>query len=81
MDSRQNLTALRVRVPKVTILVWHTPTGKIVAVGEPVSDFEITFAQDKSRFVIVTEVEKALVEDLHRAHAVDIENGILIPRP
>jgi hypothetical protein len=66
---------------KIKVLVWHTPIGKIVAVGQPTSQFEITFIGDDNQAVLVAEVDEELVQDLHRTHVVDVENKTLIRCP
>ena len=67
-------------MPKIKIIVWHTLTGKIVAVGYPTSEFEIAFCGEPDRAVLVTEIDEELLEGLHQTHVVDIERKALIKR-
>ena len=48
-----------------------------MAVGEPVSQFEITFIGEGNQSVLMTEVDQALVKDLHLTHVVDMEKRVL----
>jgi hypothetical protein len=66
---------------KIKIIVWHTFTGKIVAVGEPISDFETTFFGGADQGVLVTEIDEELLEGLHQTHVVDVDKKALVKRP
>ena len=67
-------------MPKIKILVWHTLTGKIVAVGYPTSEFEISFCGEADQAVLVTEIDEELLEGLHQTHVVDIDRKTLTKR-
>ena len=67
-------------MPKIKIIVWHTLTGKIVAVGQPTSEFEIAFCGEADQAVLVTEIDEELLEGLHQTHFVDIDRKTLTKR-
>ena len=54
-------------MPKIKIIVWYTLTGKIVAVGQPTSEFEIAFCGEADQAVLVTEIDDELLDGLHRS--------------
>jgi hypothetical protein len=63
-------------MPKIKIIVWHTLTGKIVAVGY----LEIAFCGEADQAVLVTEIDEELLEGLHQTHVVDIDRKTLTKR-
>ena len=65
---------------KIKIIVWHTLTGKIVAVGQPSSEFEVAFCSEADQAVLVTEIDEELLEGLHHTHIVDIDRKTLTKR-
>lgn len=67
-------------MPKVKIIVWHTFTGKIIAVGEPTSDYEITSSSETTQAVLVTEIDEELLDGLHQTHEVDLNRRALVKR-
>ena len=67
-------------MPKIKIMVWHTLTGKIVAVGQPTSEFEIAFCGEADQAVLVTEIDDELLDGLHRTHVVDLDRKALVKR-
>lgn len=67
-------------MPKIKIIVWHTLTGKIVAVGQPTSEFEITFCGGAGQAVLVTEIDEELLEALSQTYVVDIDMKTLTKR-
>jgi hypothetical protein len=67
-------------MPKIKIIVWHTLTGKIVAVGHPPSEFELTFCAEPDQAVLVTEIDEELLDGLHRTHVVDLDRKVLVKR-
>ena len=65
---------------KIKIIAWHTLTGKIVAVGQPTSEFEIAFCSEAHQAVLVREIDEGLLEGLHRTHVVDVDSKTLTKR-
>ena len=65
---------------KIKIIVWHTFTGKIIAVGEPTSDYDITSSGETTQAVLVTEIDEELIDGLHQTHEVDLDRRALIKR-
>jgi hypothetical protein len=67
---------------KVTVHVWHTPDGQIVAIGRPgkASSVKIIPLSERGHTVCATDVEGYTIEKLHETHVVDIQRGDLAPR-
>jgi hypothetical protein len=63
-------------MPKIKIIVWHTVTGEIIAVGHPTSEFEIGFCGEADQAVVVTEIDDELLDGLHRTHVVDLDRKL-----
>jgi hypothetical protein len=58
----------------------HTLTGKIVAVGQPTSEYEIAFCGEADQAILVTEIDEELLEGLHQTQVVDIDRKTLTKR-
>jgi hypothetical protein len=70
---------------RVTIHVWHTPDGQIVAIGRPgkasnLKDVQVTPISERGHTVFATDVDEHTIEKLHETHVVDIKRGVLVPR-
>jgi hypothetical protein len=70
---------------RVTIHLWHTPEGQIVAIGRPVKasnvkDVEVTPLSERGHAVFATDVDEHTIEKLHETHVVDLQRGTLVPR-
>jgi hypothetical protein len=66
----------------VTIHVWHTPDGRIVAIGQPVpaSKRKVIPLSERGHTVFETDVDEHLIKQLHETHVVDVDRKVLVPR-
>jgi hypothetical protein len=67
---------------RVAIHVWHTPEGRIVAIGRPgkAASVEVTPVGERGHTVLATDVDESTVEKLHETHVVDVQRAVLVPR-
>jgi hypothetical protein len=70
---------------KVSVHVWHSANGKILAVGRPMipQDFGLKAVPvtGKDHFVLETEVSEDLINALWETHLVDVEKKVLVEAP
>jgi hypothetical protein len=70
---------------RVTVHLWHTPEGQIVAIGRPgkasnVKDVKVTPISERGHSVFATDVDEHTIEKLHETHVVDIKREALVRR-
>jgi hypothetical protein len=66
---------------KIKIHVWHKLNGKITAIGRPVGESKCVPLPKENHAVFETEVEKAMIKELHRTHIVDTVQKRLVKHP
>lgn len=65
---------------KVSVHVWHTISGEIVAVGRSTGVVPCVPLGDQNQAVIELDVDEKQARQLHRTHVVDIARKALIKR-
>ena len=65
---------------KTQVHVWHTPEGKIVAIGRPEKNSKcvVVPVSGHGHSIFSTEVDHRELQSMHRTHAVDLEKKKLV---
>lgn len=64
----------------ITIHVWHTMSGEIVAVGRPLGGAKCVPLSGENQAVMETEIEEEHIPGLHQTHVVDVVKKAVVPQ-
>jgi hypothetical protein len=67
---------------KISVQVWHSADGQIIAIGRPAPERAkgIVPTVAGAHAILETDVDEYQIPELHRTHAVDVGRGRLVPQ-
>lgn len=66
---------------QVKIQVWYDVSGRIIAIGQPISGYQVIPIGGENQLVLDTEIEEEEIENLHKTYVVDVrERNLLLKR-